>query len=132
MDQSIIHLTGEQLYEKVWSWPGKLRGQSNLSDGSGTIGCEKPQTLSAQFENPLLLVTESIRFGGALAEVFPLPWPHYVRLMSVENPQGRAFYESEAIRGGWSVGQLDRQISTQFFERTVCPIHAINAIAFIT
>ena len=39
--------------------------------------------------------------------------------MSVNNPRARAFYESEAIRGGWSVRQLDRQISTQFYERTV-------------
>ncbi len=38
--------------------------------------------------------------------------------MSVDKPQARAFYESEAIRGGWSVRQLDRQISTQFYERT--------------
>ena len=38
--------------------------------------------------------------------------------MSVEKPHARAFYESEAIRGGWSVRQLDRQIGTQFFERT--------------
>jgi predicted nuclease of restriction endonuclease-like (RecB) superfamily len=53
-----------------------------------------------------------------LSGVFPLPWSHYVRLMSVEKPHARAFYESEAIRGGWSVRQLDRQISTQFFERT--------------
>ena len=33
-------------------------------------------------------------------------------------PHARAFYEAEAIRGGWSVRQLDRQIGTQFFERT--------------
>jgi hypothetical protein len=39
--------------------------------------------------------------------------------MSVENSQARTFYEPEAIRGGLSVRQLDRQISTQFFERTV-------------
>ena len=38
--------------------------------------------------------------------------------MSVEKPHARAFYEVEAIRGGWSVRQLDRQIGTQFFERT--------------
>ena len=50
--------------------------------------------------------------------VFPLSWSHYVRLMAVEKRQARAFYEAEAIRGGWSVRQLDRQIGTQFFERT--------------
>jgi predicted nuclease of restriction endonuclease-like (RecB) superfamily len=38
--------------------------------------------------------------------------------MSVGKPHARIFYESEAIRGGWSVRQLDRQIGTQFFERT--------------
>ena len=49
---------------------------------------------------------------------FPLPWSHYVRLLSVSNRQARSFYETEARRGGWSVRQLDRQIATQFFERT--------------
>jgi len=54
-----------------------------------------------------------------LITIFPLSWSQYVCLMAVERPQARAFYESEAVRGGWSVRQLDRQISTQFFERTV-------------
>ncbi len=54
----------------------------------------------------------------ALAAAFPLSWSHYVSLMSVSDPRARAFYETEAIRGGWSVRQLDRQIDTQFFERT--------------
>jgi predicted nuclease of restriction endonuclease-like (RecB) superfamily len=53
-----------------------------------------------------------------LIGAFPLSWSHYTRLMSVAKPHARAFYESEAIRGGWSVRQLDRQIGTQFFERT--------------
>jgi predicted nuclease of restriction endonuclease-like (RecB) superfamily len=48
---------------------------------------------------------------------FPLSWTHYVRLMSVTDQQARGLYEAEAIRGGWTVRQLDRQISTQFFER---------------
>ena len=53
-----------------------------------------------------------------LAQAFPLPWSAYVRLLSVKNPQARAFYETEALRGGWSVRQLDRQINSQFYERT--------------
>jgi predicted nuclease of restriction endonuclease-like (RecB) superfamily len=48
---------------------------------------------------------------------FPLPWSHYVRLLSIKNPLSREFYEAEALRGGWSVRQLDRQISTRFYER---------------
>lgn len=54
----------------------------------------------------------------SIPAVFPLSWSHYVRLIGVEKPHARVFYESEAIHGGWSVRQLDRQISTQFFERT--------------
>ncbi len=53
-----------------------------------------------------------------LTVAFPLSWSHYVRLLSVNNPEARSFYESEAIRGGWSVRQLDRQIATKFYERT--------------
>ncbi len=49
---------------------------------------------------------------------FPLPWSHYARLLQVSSPEARAFYEAEALRGGWSVRQLDRQIGTQFYERT--------------
>ena len=44
--------------------------------------------------------------------VFPLPWSHYVRLMSVKKKAGRTFYESEAVRGGWSIRQLERQINS--------------------
>ena len=53
-----------------------------------------------------------------IAARFPLPWCHYRQLLSVKNPLARQFYEAEALRGGWSVRQLDRQINTQFYERT--------------
>ncbi len=56
-------------------------------------------------------------FNDLLA-AFPLPWSAYVRLLSVRNEQAREFYETEALRGGWSVRQLDRQIGSQFYERT--------------
>lgn len=53
-----------------------------------------------------------------LAQVFTLPWSAYVRLLSVKDGHARQFYEVEAQRGGWSVRQLDRQIGSQFYERT--------------
>ena len=55
-----------------------------------------------------------------LAQVFPLSWTHYVHLMRrTRSAEERAFYEAEALRGGWSVRQLDRQISTQFHTRAL-------------
>ncbi|MBN1912209.1 MAG: DUF1016 family protein [Pirellulales bacterium] len=95
------------------------------------LGWEIAQTPSAQFEararaklpaavgGQMALPAPSAELNpGLVLSVFPLSWSHYVRLMSVEKPHARAFYEAEAIRGGWSVRQLDRQIGTQFFERT--------------
>ena len=77
----------------------------------------------AESVQALVTVTSPAQAAFAPVGAFPLSWSQYVRLMSVENPQARAFYESEAIRGGWSVRQLDRQISTQFYERAVRSKH---------
>jgi predicted nuclease of restriction endonuclease-like (RecB) superfamily len=48
----------------------------------------------------------------------PLSWMHYARLLRIGNVHARKFYETEALRGGWTVRQLDRQIGSQFYERT--------------
>lgn len=55
-----------------------------------------------------------------LAQVFPLSWTHYIHLMRrTRSPEERRFYEAEALRGGWSVRQLDRQIASQFYTRAL-------------
>jgi len=48
-----------------------------------------------------------------------LSWSHYRALMRVENDQARAFYEREAIEGGWSKRTLERQVHTQYYERSL-------------
>lgn len=53
-----------------------------------------------------------------IATALNLPWSHYVRLLSVQNHEARRFYEEEALRGGWTVRQLSRQIESRFYERT--------------
>ncbi len=46
-----------------------------------------------------------------------LTWSHYRRLISVENEKARLWYMNEAANGAWSTRQLDRQISTLYYER---------------
>lgn len=75
----------------------KVQTPSGLSDAGRTI-----QTVSGQ---------------SVSMPLFPLSWSHYVRLLAVKNIEARQFYEEEALRGGWSVRQLDRQIQTLFYER---------------
>lgn len=46
-----------------------------------------------------------------------LTWTHYRALLRVENDDARNWYMEEAIRTGWSSRQLERQISTLYYER---------------
>lgn len=46
-----------------------------------------------------------------------LTWSHYRRLISVENEQARLWYMNEAADEVWSTRQMDRQISTLYYER---------------
>ncbi|MBM4306393.1 MAG: DUF1016 domain-containing protein [Deltaproteobacteria bacterium] len=61
--------------------------------------------------------TRTLEILQALSGKFPLPWSHYVRLLSLDEQEKRDFYEEEARRGGWSVRQLDRQINSMLYER---------------
>lgn len=46
-----------------------------------------------------------------------LSWTHYRLLMRVENENARNFYLEESIKENWSTRQLERQITTLFYER---------------
>jgi len=46
-----------------------------------------------------------------------LSWSHYRLLMRVPDEKARAFYAEEAVKSGWSVRQLERQIDTMFYQR---------------
>ncbi len=46
-----------------------------------------------------------------------LTWTHYRLLMRVENENARNFYIEECIKSNWSTRQLEREITTLFYER---------------
>ena len=90
-----------------------------------TFPLEKILSTPSIESDPPILSTLSIELDltvdsllATASERFSLPWSAYVRLLSVNNENARYFYEIEALRGGWSVRQLDRQINSQFYERT--------------
>lgn len=92
------------------------------------------QTLSAKSPGSPIVQTVSAISGtspdlAALAQRFPLPWSAYVRLLSVKSPAARTFYETEALRGGWSVRQLDRQVNSQFYERIALSKNKVAMLA---
>ena len=87
----------------------------------GTTKSESPIRISAA-SRPGTAISDSAIRKLPLAELaarFPLSWTHYVQLLRrTRTPAAREFYEREALRGGWSVRQLTRQISSLFYERT--------------
>lgn len=81
----------------------------------------KSQTLSAvsaETQAGEISQTPSAKSASHSAPPFHLSWSHYVRLLSVIDSEARRYYEAEAIRGGWSVRQLDRQIATLAYQRS--------------
>ena len=48
-----------------------------------------------------------------------LTWTHYRTLITVENEAARQYYFEEAVKSKWSVRDLQRQISTQFYQRLI-------------
>ncbi len=85
--------------------------------GFGQRNLEQMRQFYRTWQIPQTVSAESELAGPDT--VFPLPWSHYVKMLSVRKPDARAFYEAEALRGGWSLRQLSRQIGTQFYERTL-------------
>lgn len=111
---SIRNLRSFRAFYTAWPIRQALSAESPTAPSGAKL-----QTPSAISTPPPIGQAPSGQYGLAvLAARFPLPWSHYVLLLSVKDPDARAFYETEAFRGGWSVRQLDRQISSQFFERT--------------
>jgi hypothetical protein len=100
-----------QAYSDILQTPCAIsRGHCGHADG------EILQTVSAKSQT---LGNSDVTALQAISARFALPWSHYVKLLSLDDENARRFYEEEALRGGWSVRQLNRQINSQFYERTL-------------
>lgn len=88
---------------------------SSLPEGS-----LKPilQTLSAKSLKPSK--TGNKNYLGVKSELLisRLSFSHIVELIQEEEPLKRAFYEIQAIKGNWSVRELERQRGSLLYERT--------------
>ena len=126
-----FYLTHTDIFQTLSgkSWVAAIGGQI-FQTASGKLSlAEKCQAADGASSRPISAkasrksALDLTLYLEALAHAFPLSWSHYVRLLSVEKPEARQFYETESLRGGWSVRQLDRQVSTLFYERTALSKH---------
>lgn len=63
-------------------------------------------TVSPQLQLPPKQLTEKLSYS------------HLELLADIKDPMKRYFYETECIRGGWSVRELKRQIASLYYERS--------------
>ena len=122
---------GEELLERLSQDLTKKFGRGYSPDNLETMRlfylayhpAKISETVSRKLDGPALEKMKSETVSRilpveTLSNAFPLSWSHYVILVRrVLSKEPRNFYEAEALRGGWSVRQLDRQVGSQFYER---------------
>jgi predicted nuclease of restriction endonuclease-like (RecB) superfamily len=123
----VVNLQQMRNFYRCWPPERIYQTASDKSTGVGILRSLSAKSTGEQIlqtasgESPTGQISESASRNfidlGSLAKSFPLPWSAYVRLLSVKSEAARAFYETEALRCGWSVRQLDRQVNSQFYER---------------
>ena len=109
-------LIGQQIVEN------ELRGAARAEYGKGVLK-ELAERLTAEFGKGF--DESNLRYMRLFYRSFPirdtlrheLTWSHYRRLLSIENEPARLWYMNEAADSVWSTRQLDRQISTLYYER---------------
>jgi len=102
-----------------WPAPQIVQTLSGQFGVEGTFEIYAAQSKGAKVLAPIRQTTSTEITLKDLAQAFPLSWSAYVCLLSVDSEDARQFYEQEALRSGWSVRQLKRQIDSQFFERSL-------------
>ncbi|WP_304067318.1 PDDEXK nuclease domain-containing protein [Pedobacter glucosidilyticus] len=55
--------------------------------------------------------------GQTLSDEFELSWSHYLKLMRIDDPKERKFYEIESVKNNWSLRELQRQYDSALYAR---------------
>lgn len=113
-----FYLTYPQLLPEISHFllPFMQKGQS-LTDQL-QLPSKQPITISQSLTDQFKMQSEG-SYLVAPEDLFNrLSFTHLVTLLPIEDTLRRAFYETMAIKGTWSVRELERQIDTNLYERS--------------
>ena len=79
---------------------------------------KKGQSVTDQFVMPMLQEKHNSVLVDSSNLFNKLSFTHLVSLIPINDPLKRAFYETMAINGTWSVRELQRQIDSNYYERS--------------
>ena len=118
----------EPVVRYLFAKSGKSQSVISLLQSSGNFDVIKSQSPISQL--PLHKSDTVSGDGFAMmtteGEVIPVPqmlfnrlsFTHISKLIHIGDPMKRAFYAIEAMRGPWSVRELQRQIDSNYYERS--------------
>ncbi|MBQ9509526.1 MAG: DUF1016 family protein [Bacteroidales bacterium] len=121
-------LIGQQIVEH------EQQGEARATYGAGVLK-ELSERLTKEFGKGF--DESNLRYIRLFYRSFPirdtlrheLTWSHYRRLISIEDEHSRLWYMNEAADGVWSTRQLDRQISTLYYERLLASKEKVPVVA---
>ena len=82
------------------------------------VGTASPQLIGLPPSSKVGTVSPQLNENGKLLPEV-LSYSHIEQLIDIEDDAARAFYQSECVRGNWSVRELKRQIASFYYERSV-------------
>lgn len=104
----LIHLPiGQSVISQILLPSGKSQSVISQLDSKDSNAVTIRLSLIAQFDgvNPKMLFNR-------------LSFTHFAAILPCKDPLQRAFYETMAIRGTWSVRELQRQIDSNYYVRS--------------
>lgn len=124
--QAVYRVVNFAMVTAYWEI-GRLITEDELKWERADYGKQVLKNLSAQLTKEFGkgFDESNLRYMRLFFKAFPicdtlrheLSWSHYRRLLSVDNEKARLWYMNEAADEVWSTRQLDRQISTLYYER---------------
>ena len=107
LGKEVLNYVGAQRIDAPITLPDTIRRLTSAESKNAIIR----RMTSAELEQQAWQVPADRLF-------YRLPLSHLTTISKIEDPIKRAFYEIETIKGCWTIEELDRQISTLYYERT--------------
>lgn len=108
----------QQVANFVMSLPSIGQSQIGQLQLAGSQDTAKRQPLISQSDTALEQAGPSIHSPAPEQLFNKLSFTHLAAILPIDDPLKCAFYETMAIRGTWSVRELQRQIDSNYYERS--------------
>ncbi|MBR1878587.1 MAG: DUF1016 family protein [Paludibacteraceae bacterium] len=120
LGHEVLNYVGAQISTSRLALPETIRRTSSADSEDTAIR----RSATAESENAVIRRSATAELGQQTWQVpadrlfLCVPTTHLIAISQIDDPLKRAFYEIETIKGCWTMKELDRQISTLYYERS--------------